>query len=72
MAQESSRGVSGLYSAVSAYLNDIRYPCSKSDLITYAASHGAPQMVIDALQKMPEQQYIDFAQVIDKFSQVNR
>jgi hypothetical protein len=71
MAEEGTEGTAGLYSAASAYLNEVEYPCSKADLVNHAASHGAPQILVDALDRLPEQEYLDFAQVVDRFSQVN-
>jgi hypothetical protein len=71
MAEDRTEGAAGLYSAASAYLNRVEYPCSKQDLVNHAASHGAPQMLVDALDKLPEQEYLDFAQVVDRFSKVN-
>lgn len=71
MAEDRIEGTAGMYSAISAYLDDVEYPCSKTDLIDHAASHGAPQTVVDALGQLPEQQYLDFAQVVARFSEVS-
>lgn len=38
---------------VEQYLSGMNYPCNKDDVVSYAASHGADQNVLDTLQQMP-------------------
>jgi hypothetical protein len=57
--------------AVVDYIEGIEYPCSKTEIINHAVMRGAPPMVIDALQRLPEEQYYDLAYLIDRFSRVS-
>ncbi len=54
---------------VQQFLGGIDYPKSKQELVDYAKSQGAPQQVIDLMQKMDEKEYhnpIDVSQAIGK------
>lgn len=54
---------------IQAYLGGIDYPKSKQELIDHARNQGAPQEVIDLLQKMEDKQFRapnDVSQSIDK------
>ncbi|MGE5619982.1 MAG: DUF2795 domain-containing protein [Sphingomonadaceae bacterium] len=57
--------------AVVDYLEGVQYPCSKADILEHVTRQGAPQMVVDALQRLPDRKYYDLAQVIDYFSRVS-
>ncbi len=57
--------------AVVDYLESISYPCSKAEILHHVARRGAPQTVIDVLQRLPEEQYYDLAHVMDRFSRVS-
>jgi len=57
--------------AVVDFLEGVQYPCSKADIIQQVSRQGAPQMVIEALERLPEQQYYDLAHIIDSFSKVS-
>lgn len=57
--------------AVVDFLEGIQYPCSKGEIIDYVTRQGAPQMVVDALQRLPEEEYYNIAHVIDRFSSVS-
>ncbi|MGI6208341.1 MAG: DUF2795 domain-containing protein [Anaerolineae bacterium] len=39
------------------YLSDVSFPVSKDSLIQTARQHGAPDMVISFLQRLPDKQY---------------
>jgi hypothetical protein len=71
MAKERANRTEASPAAVVDFLEGIEYPCSKSDILEQVTTQGAPQMVIEALQRLPEQQYYDLAQVIDAFSRVS-
>ncbi len=38
---------------VERFLSGMDYPCNKDDIVSYAASQGADQNVLDKLQQMP-------------------
>ncbi|HEX2924347.1 MAG TPA: DUF2795 domain-containing protein [Chloroflexota bacterium] len=57
--------------AIVDYIEGVEYPCSKADIINQAVMRGAPQMVIDALQRLPDEQYYDLAYLMDRFSRVS-
>jgi hypothetical protein len=42
---------------VQKYLSGMDYPATKEQIIEHAQSQGAPKEVIEALQKIPEQEY---------------
>lgn len=71
MSYERADRTEASAAAVVDFLEGIQYPCSKEEIIDYATRQGAPQMVIDALQRLPEEQYYNLAHVIDRFSGVS-
>ncbi len=71
MAEERIDRTEASPSAVADFLEGVQYPCSKADILEHVRGQGAPQMVIDALQRLPDLQYFDLAQVIDHFSRVS-
>ena len=59
-----TRGVGGESPAnVATYLKGIDYPANKQDLLRHARQNGAEQDVVDVLERMPEQQYGNMADV---------
>lgn len=44
---------------IQSYLGGVDYPKNKQQLIDHARSQGAPQEVIDLLQKMEDKQFHD-------------
>ncbi len=59
-----TRGVGGESPAnVATYLKGIDYPANKQDLLQHARQNGAEQDVVDVLERMPEQQYGNMADV---------
>ncbi len=71
MAEERVDRSEASPAAVVDFLEGIQYPCSKADILEHVEQRGAPQMVIEALERLPERQYYDLAQVIDMFSRVS-
>ncbi len=71
MAEERVDRTEASPAAVVDFLEGVQYPCSKSDILEQVQRQGAPQMVIEALQRLPDEQYYDLAQVIDRFSRVS-
>jgi len=57
--------------AVVDFIEGVQYPCSKAQLLAQATRRGAPRMVIEALERLPEVTYYDLAQVMDRFSRVS-
>jgi hypothetical protein len=42
---------------VQKYLSGMDYPTTKDQIVEHAREHDAPQEVMEALEKMPEQEY---------------
>ncbi|MCG6539104.1 DUF2795 domain-containing protein [Pseudomonas sp. KSR10] len=60
-----TRGVGGESPAnVSTYLKGIDYPAKKQDLVEHAKNNGAEPEVIDVINRMPEQEYGNMADVM--------
>jgi hypothetical protein len=49
---------------VREYLDGVDYPATKQDLLEYAQSQGAPQEVVDFLDRMEEKEYGDPGEVL--------
>ncbi|MGI5835506.1 MAG: DUF2795 domain-containing protein [Chloroflexota bacterium] len=71
MAYERADRTDASVAAVVDFLEGIQYPCSKEEIIDYVIRQDAPIMVVDALRRLPEEQYYDLAHVIDRFSRVS-
>ncbi len=71
MAEERVDRTYASPAAVVDFLEGVQYPCTKEDILRQVTMQGAPQMVIDALKRLPEETYYDLAQVIDRFSRVS-
>jgi len=48
---------------IAKFIDLVDYPCNRDELVAYAESHNAPDELIDALEKMPEQQYQNSGEV---------
>lgn len=67
-----TRGVGGESPAnVATYLKGIDYPANKQDLLQYARQNGAEQDVVDVLERMPEQQYGNMADVMKGYGEAH-
>lgn len=65
-----TRGVGGESPAnVATYLKGIDYPANKQDLLRHARQNGAEQDVVDVLERMPEQQYGNMADVMKGYGE---
>ena len=71
MAQERADRTNASPAAVVDFLEGIQYPCSKAEILDHVRRRGAPAMVVDALQRLPEERYYDLAHLIDRFSRVS-
>ncbi len=49
---------------IAKFLGGTDFPCSKSDLITHASNKGAPDEIIDVLNKLPDTTYNSMADVM--------
>ncbi len=60
-----TRGVGGESPAnVATYLKGIDYPAKKDDLAQHAKKNGAESEVIEVINRMPEQEYGNMADVM--------
>lgn len=67
-----TRGVGGESPAnVATYLKGIDYPANKQDLLRHARQNGAEQDVVDVLERMPEQQYLNMADVMKGYGEAH-
>lgn len=67
-----TRGVGGESPAnVATYLKGIDYPANKQDLLKHARQNGAEQDVVDVLERMPEQQYGNMADVMKGYGEAH-
>lgn len=65
------RGGFGAFLAHSSILNhikDAQFPCSKQDLIDLAEDSHAPEKVIEALEKLPDKEYISTSDLTEHLS----
>ncbi len=42
---------------VHEYLSDVAYPATREDLIEYARSAGAPDEIVETLERLPRRRY---------------
>lgn len=60
-----SRGLgAGAPANISKYLRHIRFPAHKADLFRHAVREGAKEPVLDAIENLPDGNYINMADVI--------
>ncbi|HNY64021.1 MAG TPA: DUF2795 domain-containing protein [Deltaproteobacteria bacterium] len=52
------------------YLRGIDLPKSKSELVQYAQSRNAPDDVIDALNRMPDKQFVNAADITHALGEI--
>jgi len=52
------------------HLKGVSYPASKEDLIAAARDNGAPREVLDALQRLPGDQFDSPAEVAKAFGEL--
>ncbi|QOV22692.1 DUF2795 domain-containing protein [Anabaenopsis elenkinii] len=55
---------------ISKSLSGIDFPANKQDLVNHARQKNASQEILDILQKMPERQYGNMADVEHAFGEV--
>jgi hypothetical protein len=50
---------------IGEHLKGLGFPCTKQDLIEHAQEFGAPDQVIELLDRLPDQEYESVAQVLE-------
>lgn len=48
------------------YLSGIPLPANRKDIVEYARNKGASDGIIDALEKLPDQEFSNSSQIISK------
>ena len=67
---QSSRGQTGHSPAnVTRHLSGIDFPAGKQDLVKHAQGNGADDEVIDVLNRMPDREYGNMADVMKGFGE---
>lgn len=51
-----------------AYLEDIMFPCSRSEILHCAEENEAPDMILDAIEDLPEKKYVSVHEIVSTFS----
>ncbi|MCE5199706.1 MAG: DUF2795 domain-containing protein [Armatimonadota bacterium] len=47
-----------------AYLDDIIFPCSRIELLRCAEDNEAPDLILDAIESLPERRYWSVREII--------
>ena len=50
-----------------AYLDDIIFPCSRTELLYCAEENDAPDAILDAIETLPERRYWSVDDICTKF-----
>lgn len=53
---------------IAACLQGLGFPASRTDVLLYAASHGADAQVQTSLRRLPDRQYASVADLIDGYA----
>lgn len=61
MAAEISRRT---VERLSAYLDDICFPCTRQEILRSAEDNEAPDMLLDVIERLPEHNYSSVAEVM--------
>lgn len=51
-----------------AYLEDIVFPCSRSEILRCAEENEAPDKILDAIEDLPERRYVSVVEIVTSFS----
>lgn len=49
------------------YLEDIVFPCTRSEILRCAEENEAPDKILDAIEDLPERRYISIIEIITTF-----
>ena len=50
------------------YFDDIMFPCSRNELLRCAEDNEAPDVILDAIEDLPERRYWSVIDIIASFS----
>jgi len=50
-----------------AYLDDIIFPCSRLELLRCAEDNEAPDLILDAIEDLPERRYWSILDILASF-----
>ncbi len=50
-----------------AYLEDIIFPCSRSEILRCAEDNEAPDTILDAIEDLPERRYLSVPEIVSSF-----
>lgn len=64
LAYASSRTTAKL----GAYLDDIIFPCSRIELLRCAEDNEAPDVILDAIEDLPEKRYWSVNEIVSCFT----
>lgn len=53
LGYDSGRGIHKL----GAYIEDIIFPCTRDDLLSCAEDNDAPDLILDAIESLPEKRF---------------
>jgi hypothetical protein len=51
-----------------AYLEDIIFPCSRKELLRCAEDNEAPDVILDAIEDLPERHYWSVVDILTSFT----
>ncbi len=62
-------GVKGLRTnaQVWAYLDDIIFPCTRSEILVCAEENEAPDAILDAIEGLPDRRFRSVKDIISRF-----
>lgn len=63
MAYDNARTTAQLGS----YLDDIVFPCSRMELLRCAEDNEAPDLILDAIEALPERHYTNVRDILSSF-----
>ena len=52
---------------LTAYVDDIIFPCSRRELLECAEENEAPDLILDAIETLPDRRYWGLREVLVKF-----
>jgi hypothetical protein len=55
-----------------AYVDDIIFPCSRTELLYCAEENDAPDAILDAIETLPERRYWSLEDIIVRFRMASR
>ena len=53
---------------LAAYLDDILFPCSRIEILRCAEDNEAPDVMLDAIEDLPERRYWSVMEIISSFA----